>query len=579
MDPRQFADPAAAYRGVTLWMLNDRLEPAEIERQLRGFRHAGLGAVITRTFDGLGTEYLSEEWMAILQRIVAVAGEIGVGVWFQAGYMPNGIPELPEHLEAKALVARRRAEPPEPGDSTVAERGETVYAERRLHHVLDLLSPEAGRSYVRQAYERTYGKRFADDLGRTVQAVWVDEPSFLPPLLPWSDRLAALYRRRWGEEIAPHVPALFARAGDFQRVRHRYWRTVVEMFLEGYFAEVSAWCGGHGLKFTGHLMGEETLFSQIAWTGSAMPAYGHMHIPGVDHLTRSMTWTHGATWDFSGPPFLITPKQCSSVASQTGRKAALAEMYGVSSQGLTFRDRKRIGDFLAVAGINFRCLHGSFYSLRGRRKRIYPPHLSAQQPWWPDNRIVADYFARLSYALRQGTFQADVLVIHPIESAYCVFDPLEYEFSRPDRVPDEIAALNASLAALSENLMKIHRGFEYGDEGLLARMGSVAAGRLGVGEMTYRAVILPSVVSLRESTVELLCRWLDSGGPVLSVGEMPTRIDGAEDERIEELNRRIRKVANEPGALAAALAQAVPPAVEVHGLDGPCEDVWLHERC
>ncbi|MGB2824969.1 MAG: hypothetical protein WBF17_28620, partial [Phycisphaerae bacterium] len=106
MDPRQFADPAAAYRGVTLWMLNDRLEPPEIERQLRGFRHAGLGAVITRTFDGLGTEYLSEEWMAILQRIVAVAGEIGVGVWFQAGYMPNGIPELPEHLEAKALVAR-----------------------------------------------------------------------------------------------------------------------------------------------------------------------------------------------------------------------------------------------------------------------------------------------------------------------------------------------------------------------------------------------------------------------------------------------------------------------------------------
>ena len=26
MDPEQFADPAAAYRGVTLWMLNDRLE-------------------------------------------------------------------------------------------------------------------------------------------------------------------------------------------------------------------------------------------------------------------------------------------------------------------------------------------------------------------------------------------------------------------------------------------------------------------------------------------------------------------------------------------------------------------------
>jgi len=99
-----------------------------------------------RRDDGLGTEYLSEEWMAILRRIVAVAGEIGMGVWFQAGHMPNGIPDLPEHLEAKALVAFRRAEPPEPGDRTVAERGETVYVERRGHHVLhDLSGARIGR--------------------------------------------------------------------------------------------------------------------------------------------------------------------------------------------------------------------------------------------------------------------------------------------------------------------------------------------------------------------------------------------------------------------------------------------------
>ncbi len=59
MERTEFADPGPAYRGVTLWMLNDRLDPDEIVRQLDGFKAAGWGAVITRTCNGLRTPYLS----------------------------------------------------------------------------------------------------------------------------------------------------------------------------------------------------------------------------------------------------------------------------------------------------------------------------------------------------------------------------------------------------------------------------------------------------------------------------------------------------------------------------------------
>ena len=579
MDRKDFLDPPTSCRGVTLFMLNDRLDGDEIERQLRGFRDAGWGAVITRTFDGLATEYLGEEWFAVLDRIVRVARELGMKVWFQAGYMPNGVPELPEELEAKVLVARPRAEAGEEGDRALAEDDEHVYVARRLRHVLDLLSPDAVRSYLRQAYEQTYVERFGDELGRTIEAVWVDEPSFQPPRLPWSDRLEALYPQRWGKPIGPAIASLFRRVGDFRRARHRYWRTVVEMFASGYFREVAAWCEAHGLKFTGHLMGEDTLCSQIAWTGSTMPAYEHMGIPGIDHLTRSLRWSHGATEALKrSPVFLLTPKQCSSVANQHGKPAALAEMYGVSSQGLTFEDRKGIGDWFALLGINYRCLHGSFYSLRGRRKRIYPPHLSHQQPWWADNRLPADYFARLSYAMRQGRFCADVLIVHPIESAFCIYEPLRYEFSRPDRTPDDIARMNDALAALSDNLMKAHRSFEYADEGILARLGEAAADGLRVGEMTYRAVILPPLITLRRSTIDLLTRFLDGGGTVLSAGELPSRVDGAEDAAVEAFCARLTPVANEPEALAAALAGPATPRAEVLGIEGPAENVWLHER-
>ncbi len=40
MDEKEFLSPGAEYGGVTLWMLNDELDPKEIARQLEGFRAA-----------------------------------------------------------------------------------------------------------------------------------------------------------------------------------------------------------------------------------------------------------------------------------------------------------------------------------------------------------------------------------------------------------------------------------------------------------------------------------------------------------------------------------------------------------
>ncbi len=589
MDAQEFASPPASCRPVTLWMLNDRLEPEEIDRQLRGFAEAGWGAVITRTFDGLATEYLSEEWFAVLERILATAGEVGLRVWLQAGYMPNGIPHLPAEHEMTVLAARPADEPPADGETVLAKDRQRAYVTRRLGNVLDLLNGEAVRSYLQQAYAEPYLDRLGEHFGRTIEAVWVDEPSLQPPRIPWGERIERELADRWNLEPAAAVPLLFGRSdpapgatatdGGARYVRHAYWRTVVELLTGGYFAEVSAWCEAHDLKFAGHLMGEDTLFSQIAWTAAAMPAYPHMQMPGIDHLTRSLRWTHGAmAAPGEAPHFLLTPKQCSSVANQAGGKLALAEMYGVSSQGLTFEQRKRIADYFAILGINCRCIHGSFYSLRGRRKRIYAPHLSHQQPWWPENRAAADPLARVSCALRQGRYRADVLVIHPMDSAFCVYDPLAYRFTRPDRVPEDIRELNDTLATLSENLLGIQRGFEYADEGMLAERGRLADGEIAVGEMTYRAVVLPSLVTLRPETVRLLDAFVTGGGTVLSVGRAPTRLGGEPSDDVRRFMQKVRRVPNRAPALAEALAAAAPADVWLTGRAGPVEMVWLHER-
>jgi hypothetical protein len=45
------------------------------------------------------------------------------------------------------------------------------------------------------------------------------------------------------------------------------------------------------------------------------------------------------------------------------------------------------------------------------------------QAVWPENCPIADYFARLSYVLSEGRRVVDILVIHPIGSAWALYRP------------------------------------------------------------------------------------------------------------------------------------------------------------
>jgi len=552
-------------------MLNDKLNEEELVRQLRGFRKAGWGAVIPRTYNGLLTEYLSGEWMELLDRIVRVAKEEGLKIWLQAGYMPAGVPDLPP-AAAHRVVTRIPA-----GEAAGADRvwsdQHYAYCIQTRAHVVDYLNPDAVAEYLRIAYEGPWLARFGMEFGATIEALWVDEPHFSPPLLPWSALLPARFEQMWGYALAPHLGALFAPAGDHRKIRHHYWRTVSQLLVDGYFAGVSAWCERHGVRFAGHLMGEDTLQSQIGYTAAAMPCYAYMHLPGIDHLTMSLTWP-------SGRPFIMTPKQCASVAHQYGRQEVLAEMYGVSSQGISFGDRKRLGEWLAVLGITYRCLHGSFYSLRGRRKRLYAPHLSYQQPWWPDNRCISDPFARLSYALRQGVYAADVLVLHPVESGFCLYDSGRHQHpSGGEHEAGSMEALYDTFVTLSEHLLRIHRGYDYGDETILNRHGRVDGRNLAVGDMSYRAVILPALITLRSSSVALLQRFANGGGTIVSVGAVPERVDGIPDDRLATLLRSVISIPNDPLRLQAVLHERIPAALDVQpGGQGDSGDIWLHGR-
>ena len=608
MDINSFRNPPKAYGEVPFWSWNDALDPQELRRQVALMDEAGWGGFFMHSRVGLRTPYMSQQWMDCVRACVDEARRRGMSAWlYDEDKWPSGFagglsvaPDPSYRLQylickvddRPALVSERIAtfaarevdsqlvdirpeDPPPFKDST--DRLVQFYPQTMPLGVpwfndyayLSLLNPKAVRAFLDSTHQ-AYAQALGRDMGSAVPGVFTDEPTIWMPVghtypgqpsIPWVEDFPAYFIERRGYNLLPHLPSLFFDTGDYHRLRYDYWRTVTQRFVESYTQQIYQWCNEHGIAYTGHYLEEDTLLSQVKAIGAAMPHYPYMHIPGIDKLGRSIN---------TGAGTVLTVKQLDSAVCQTAKPRALCENYGCSGQDFAHTGRKWIGDWAFVLGINLNNPHLALYSMRGERKRDFPQDVFYQQPWWPENNLIASYFARLSYALSQGQRVVDLLVIHPIGSAWAVYHP---------GATREIDRLDEALDQLGMTLLRHQRDFHYADETLLEPGGATegrviadqAGPRLQVGKMAYRLVIVPPSVTLARNTVRLLSEFAAAGGAVLAVEPLPSLIDGhAMQEPV--LPRTARTVTVD--ALPSVLDELLPFDVRVPGRPA----VWVHHR-
>ncbi len=151
--------------------------------------------------------------------------------------------------------------------------------------------------------------------------------------------------------------------------------------------------------------------------------------------------------------------------------------------------------------------------------------------------------------LRQGRPVTDILVLHPISSAWCVYHP-------EDRSPCE--NLTQHLLTVVRALIGSHYDFDFGDEFILKRHGRVEDGQLRVGLCSYKVVIVPPSISWFDSTLNLLEQFAEAGGQIVAVEPLPERVNGETDERFARfLRRKAKVVRNDPDALVKTLSRLV----------------------
>ncbi len=530
-----FRNPPATYRPAPFWSWNDKLELVELERQIEEMADKGWGGFFMHARVGLVTPYLSEEWMELVKGCVRKARDTGLQAWlYDEDKWPSGFAggEVSKHeaYRSRALVLLERDEVTE--QDTVLHVYEDGTRQRLIckrisplgsvwfngANYTDLMNPEAVQAFIASTHER-YAEACGEAFGREILGVFTDEPCYLMewdyevPVVPWSDYLPGAFMKWKHYDVLEHLPALFFDVGDFHRVRFDFYDVATRLFVENFTKPYAKWCAEHNLIMTGHYMREESLIWQTQWNGAVMPHYAHMQWPGIDKLRREISSRQ-----------LVAVKQLTSVCDQLGKERSLSEAFGVMGHQTTFFDRKWIADWQAALGITFVNHHLSLYSMRGERKRDYPPNFFYQQPWWEEEKALSDYLGRLSYALSTGRRMVDILVIHPVASVWGAYSPLQKE--------GNYAALNEQIegpfAQLSELLMQRNLDFHYGDEMIMEEHGRLEEGKLYVGQHAYSIVIVPPITQLRTHTVKLLEAFVrhGRGNVMICVGAAPVRVEG-----------------------------------------------------
>lgn len=597
-------NPSNEYASGPLWVWNDMLTAEQVVHTLDVLAEQHIRQVWVHPRPGLMTPYLSEEWFALWETTLAAARERDMVVWiydensYPSGFAGGNVPhEMPES-RGLGLILRRenKVKMPHEGilavyritpegyvnvtqelsDSGTIAEGDFMIA--RVEQAgsspwfggktyVDLLRPGVTEKFLEITLD-AYKERFGDDFGGLIPGSFSDEPHLKPcGDIHWTPDLPEQYRQRWNEAFLAGLPYLRDDSAEGRRFRHHYFYTINELFAERWGKTYHDYCARNNLEFTGHYWEHE--WPNCASVPDNMTMSFWQQRPAIDTLFNQ--YSEGPHAQFGNVRAVI---ELASVARQGGRARTLCEAYGGSSAEMQFEDYKRIGDWLQALGVNTINEHLSDITIRGARKRDYPPTFSYHSPWMEAYHVLVDYFARVSCALSQGKQINRCLVLKPTTTAWM------HHFTDNGRLNEVGEGFQALVTRLAKEQLAFDLGSEAVMEGRSAVIELDGKAALQVGECAYTAVVIPAEMeTLNRPVFDLLKAYMDRGGLVFScaASELPSHVDGIPSEDATALRSHANWVVVDAAEVTARVHEHCEPALKVI-LDTGNKGIVYHNR-
>ena len=582
-----FKNPGKCYRDAPFWSWNTLITKEMIEEQIDLFKQMGVGGFHVHVRVGLRNQYLGDEFLNLVKFCNEKAKEKGMLCWlydedryssgiaggevtkkvsFRARWLklsPHKNEEMfmsfdefsekqKKNQKIKGCLLKTYDVVLESGYLKSVSAIETEEMARGMKWYLylevaaetpwcnnqtyvDALKTGAIKSFIDITHNR-YAKELRDDFGKSIPAIFTDEPHIsglrLPDkaddmgdiMLPYTETLPEVYEEISGMDFWNAVPYIVwnRKKEEVSIKRYSYYETLSRMFTEAYCKQIGDWCEKHNLISTGHLLSEESLQGQTGAVGEAMRCYREFQIPGIDNLCDFR--------EFS------TVKQAASVAHQCGREGVLSELYGVTQWDFNFEGYKLAGDWQAALGVTVRVPHLSWASMSGEAKRDYPAVIGWQSPWYKDYSYLANYFARINYCLTRGTPVVRVGVLHPVESCWLLQGPREETDDRKRQLEEDFQNITSWLLTGGID-------FDYIAESSLVEENHLYETNLfHCGAMGYQVVVVPSCINFRKTTLQKLVNFSNAGGTVIFAGDAPEYVDCRKNNALKQLINKCERI-------------------------------------
>ena len=575
---KEFEFPPARFRGAPFWAWNTELDEKELLWQIEQLKEMGFGGFFMHTRSGMSTPYLGKEFMGLVASCVRRAkqnnllaylydedrwasGAAGGYVTQNKAFRQKAVCLSKKTPEEMITVCDGGERDPEvlgifdirfdardrllsyefsPEDKTV--KGEKWYVYVLLaktsgwfngYTYIDAMNSDAVDKFIEVTHE-AYKREVGDEFGKTVPAVFTDEPNYglaerkefardgKDVSFPWTQCYRKTFYEQFGYDIVTRLPELVWNLPNDapSEARYEYYLHATRLFSSSFCERIGKWCEKNGIALTGHVLLEDTLQAQTSVIGEAMTHYRHFTIPGIDMLCNDV--------------WFATAKQAQSVSHQCGKRGVASELYGVTGWEFDFRGHKWQGDWQAALGVTLRVPHLSWVSMRGSAKRDYPASIGYQSCWYKKYGFIENHFARVNTAMTRGKPCVHIAVVHPIESMWMSYGVREHTATLCD-------AMDKRFADLIEIFLRNQLDFDFVSESTIPDLYARSDNGWQIGEMQYRAVFVPPLITIRSTTIKALDEFLDKGGKVVVCGNPPEYVDGKKSNEAKRLYDRAQK--------------------------------------